>query len=621
MPGIVGIIDNEPNAEIEALLSKMISNVKHENWYTVDVFSDSTIGLGNICIPTTDQRFNKTIAEDDTFLVMIHGEIFSWGPVEQNIIAQNSIVSNADAILTLYRTKGLKFLEKANGSFIIVIWNKELNELVLANDRYGTLALYYCLNKKRLLFSPEQKALLLDKELTREIDFIPIASMLAFGSLIGDRTFLKNISVLSPGSIIRYKDGQVKISKYWNFSFSEEYHQKSEDDYIDEFLHHLRKAVELRASGPAKLGMGLSGGLDSRTVSGLLPKEKCSSVHTFTFGSNASGDVEVAKLLSAQLDTIHHTIKFRQEDFSETIQTLSNDMDFYPSITAYHSYASGIIKHQYADVELSGACGDSVTGQLNRLSGLFHASDLRLDQAQKASWEERLYHRMQQGGIHSNDSSFYGQMVLDLIKDGLRQEYHAVFAQNHSSYFQNIIQEMKFLEIDRRAVFPTCQQYGLQVRVRYPFLDYNFVDFMLSTPPALRNSQYLYKKVIRTRLPHVANIPHQLSGNPINENEKWSEIATISKFMFYKAARKITGRSFGPPITHDYFSNWIGNESKQVIENILLGPDSKSKNFFNVNWIKSELIKHSEGKSSYPWHILRLLTLEFFFRSLENQVY
>lgn len=84
----------------------------------------------------------------------------------------------------------------------------------------------------------------------------------------------KNIFQLPPGHIlIGTGDGSVNISKYYDVNYAtrleEANDERSEQEIIENVRKHLIEAVQLRMRADVKVGVYLSGGLDSSTILGI----------------------------------------------------------------------------------------------------------------------------------------------------------------------------------------------------------------------------------------------------------------------------------------------------------------------------------------------------------------
>ena len=77
------------------------------------------------------------------------------------------------------------------------------------------LNLYYTIQDDVFYFASETKALLpFIKDL--KIDEEALTEYLTFQYNIGEKTLFQGINQLLPGHLIKLKDGEIRISKYWD---------------------------------------------------------------------------------------------------------------------------------------------------------------------------------------------------------------------------------------------------------------------------------------------------------------------------------------------------------------------------------------------------------------------
>ena len=94
------------------------------------------------------------------------------------------------------------------------------------------------------------------------------------GQLRSLQTVYKNINQLPPGyMLIATENGTVNIVKYYEISYitrqEEQNDKRTEQEMIDGVREHLLTAIRLRMRADVKVGVYLSGGLDSSTLLGM----------------------------------------------------------------------------------------------------------------------------------------------------------------------------------------------------------------------------------------------------------------------------------------------------------------------------------------------------------------
>ena len=300
MPGIVGITPSNLDNE---LLEHMISSIKHEEWYGLDKYYDSLFGIARVHLGTFNPEPQPIFNEDKSLCIFMDGKIYDYDEELLKLKDKGhkfNIVNDPEFCLHSYEEFGEDFVKKLNGSFVIAICDLKEEKLLLVNDRYGLRPHYYAVNNDKLLFAPEVKAILQDKDFKKELNDETVADFFAFGEILGNKTFFKGIEVLPPASILTYVKGEISIKQYWDFNYEPDY-SKTEEEFVDELVKTFKKAVAIRMKDNYRYGVSLSGGLDSRAVVAAIEKNKIKEVLTFTFGPLDCDEVKIAKKVSKKV--------------------------------------------------------------------------------------------------------------------------------------------------------------------------------------------------------------------------------------------------------------------------------------------------------------------------------
>lgn len=186
--------------------------------------------------------------------------------------SQRGEVPNSILILQAYSKWGFSTPEHLLGDFAFVLWDEERKLLFAARDHFGIKPFYYSLEKEKLLFASEIKAVLCSSRLGQEVDELSIGEFIAGVNTSVSRTFYANIHKLPPGHYLVMSGSELAIKSYWKLERTTELTLRSDADYAEAVVEHLAVAVRSRLQGNWPVGAMLSGGLDSSAIVCLANK-------------------------------------------------------------------------------------------------------------------------------------------------------------------------------------------------------------------------------------------------------------------------------------------------------------------------------------------------------------
>jgi len=289
--GIVGklnLTQQEP-VSVESLAA-MLGMIRHRGPDQFGVYVDDTIGLGSARLSIIDLASGQQPIhnEDETIWLVFNGEIFNYLELRASLEARGHrfyTQTDTEVIVHLYEDRGPEFVQALNGQFAIALWDRSRRELLLVRDRLGIRPIYYVLAGGRLLFGSEVKALLADPSVSTEIDREALAQIFTLWATVSPRSIFCGIKTIPPGHMLRVRDGQIAVERYWSLDFS-----ASEESFasLDEAASALREllidATRLRLRADVPVGAYLSGGLDSSTTAMLIRRYTGRRLRTFGVG-------------------------------------------------------------------------------------------------------------------------------------------------------------------------------------------------------------------------------------------------------------------------------------------------------------------------------------------------
>ena len=222
-------------------------------------------------LATQDKRLvanQPCFSSDKSTILIMNGEIYNHRELKKILLKNNyKFLSNNDAEVAVnaYHFWGKNFLKKLDGQFAIFVLNTISNEGLIARDRHGIAPLYYCLNKNRLFFSSSPESIYRQLKLKIKISKKGFADFMVSSCLTENNTFFDQIKYLSPGNFIGFKINKFlrKPKSYLDNNEKKIATSDNASKSVKKIESILYKSVESRLSGDKKVGIFLSGGIDS----------------------------------------------------------------------------------------------------------------------------------------------------------------------------------------------------------------------------------------------------------------------------------------------------------------------------------------------------------------------
>ena len=185
---------------------------------------------------------------------------------------------------------------------------------LLFSDRYGRDRMFLHCRDRRVFFSSEAKAILAAVPETRAFDVKGLAELLACGCTLGTQSLFRGIEVLEGGVVLTFDSSGATRRKYFVPADLERLEPVSEGEFLEGFPASLRSVVNVFARATPRVGVSLTGGLDSRMIMASLDAP-AGSVPCYTFGSmyGVTGDVAVGKAVAAHCKQPHQVVELGQD--------------------------------------------------------------------------------------------------------------------------------------------------------------------------------------------------------------------------------------------------------------------------------------------------------------------
>ena len=221
--------------------------------------------------------FNK----EKTIAVIYNGEIYNYIELKEELKKLGHIfITNSDTevLVEAYSEWGEKCLEKFNGMWAFVIYDKRKNILFGARDRFGVKPFYYFNNTDYFIFASEIKALTKLPFIELKINDKAVFDYLTSGLIESEEEgFLKGIYELKPSHSFMFNlsNSEFNKRKYYSLEYAdrwENFDNAKSEDYIKDVQQKIFNAINLRLRSDVLVGSCLSGGLDSSSIVSVINK-------------------------------------------------------------------------------------------------------------------------------------------------------------------------------------------------------------------------------------------------------------------------------------------------------------------------------------------------------------
>lgn len=228
----------------------------------------STIDLSSLAHqPMIDQKENVCIVFD--------GAIYNYREIREELKNKGysfKSQSDTEVIIYSYIEWGKSFVQKLNGNWSFLIYDKNKNILFGSRDRFGVKPLYFINNHNFIAFASEIKALLAIKNYSCEINSEMVYRYLLWGQeTFKNSTFFKEVYEIPPACTFTYSfiEDSFNIEKYYSIetvSEWESFNYKKSLSIIEKSGFFTKKSIERRLVSDVPIGSCLSGGIDSSSI-------------------------------------------------------------------------------------------------------------------------------------------------------------------------------------------------------------------------------------------------------------------------------------------------------------------------------------------------------------------
>lgn len=356
MCGIVGIFQiKQQTEELRAKALKMSQKLRHRgpDWSGIYVGGTTILTHERLSIVDPQSGGQPLYSPSRKQVLAVNGEIYNHQNIRSRYVGNYEFQTGSDCevILSLYRDKGIHFLEELNGIFAFALYDEERDEFLIARDAIGVVPLYIGKDRDGLLYvASELKAL---------------------------EGFCDEYEPFLPGHYYWSREGEMR--RWYNRDWMKYEAVKNNESSMTRLHDALEAAVSRQLMSDVPYGVLLSGGLDSSVISAIAKKHAGLRVetdnqsdawwpqlHSFAVGLKGSPDLIKAREVAEHIGTVHHEIHYTIQEGLDAIRDVIYYIETYDVTTVRAStpmyLLARVIKSMGIKMVLSGEGADEVFG-------------------------------------------------------------------------------------------------------------------------------------------------------------------------------------------------------------------------------------------------------------------
>ncbi len=514
MAGIAGFLNYFPTNSVTSDILRQFEAVQQvqEVHYQKEQYQSPHCVLLNLSTGLLRQPRTYAVHGATQTVLMLEGEVYNLDGL--GVEGMGNERCAVDVLLDCFLKYGDNFITRLNGEFNIVAYEQNAERLLLFSDHAASRPMYYRQSGNGLYFASEKKAILAAAKEPLSLDEIGLLQIVAHRHNLEDRTFIREIKRLTPGSCLLFDRQGLSVSRYHLFSTE---HIASTDVHglAAQWEEQLCRATTTRLNGRERVLISLSGGLDSRAIACAIPRD-FRPIVSRTRGYENSWEAILAGSIAERLGFDH----FREEPTTVPYSTLVPKIVWRTEGETHFTNGISLANHRQikegGDFIVGGWYGDVSSGS--------HIYPYMLQPRSREDFLARAY-RWNMASMASQLPSVFTQPFLNAFLPRLEDAFYESFSYLSGSN----IQIHEIWDIYQRQARMTTSSMPVDSylfeKIR-PFVDKEYLEFTFTIPTRLRLGQSLYQKLIYSLGPEIRDVPNSnsllmlkgtLGGNLQNE--------------------------------------------------------------------------------------------------------
>lgn len=506
-----------------------------EDWYEAEQFDTGEFDTGIVTHGGRDPEGFTTWTDGDRvgllYGVLPNREELGW-----------SIAETFERILD----EPAETLHALDGPFFLAVVDGDADRAIVATDKMGSRAGYYTTDGQ-FAFGTELKSLvplLSEPKLNQQA----ASDILLLNWVWGEKTLVEGVNSVQPGHYVEFDDGDVSTEAYWRFDYDSQKSQR----FVDDLARKYRNSIEdMAGTIDGNLGVWLSGGLDSRSIAGVL-KDSVDQFETYTYVRPLAhpkrigqDDLDLAPVVAEHLDVPNEEVSLSPDRFAEVLPQCVDLVDGMLAWTSLTNLAAVFeLPSENLDVMLEGSGQSELLGE-----GMWR---YHLDASNYDDPTEPLVQR-------------HGRMPVEQVRELLggavepMQTLTDEVASSPEFGFENVVRDTNNRSLLSNAQFLSNKLTQSQTGTRHPFasgellehIGKQHADYRMNTLPFTKGKipvgySPIKIELIRALGGGLEDIPYDHT----NLAPKYPFTAHTAGFV----TQQVVNRTLGSPVTANWYT-------------------------------------------------------------------
>ena len=414
-------------------------------------------------------------------------------------------MSDAELVLRAFLARGIDVFATLLGDFAFALWDAPGARLICARDVLGLRPLFYTATDRGLIVASELQAVLGGRRGTPNIAMV--ADALTGVATSRDETLFQGVFRVPPGHLLIADHAGSRLTRFIRLDAPSPLVYHDERDYLAHFRDVFQRAVRDRVRARGRIGVMLSGGLDSSTVYAAARAEADVDAYTVGYDDPAFDETPIARATVALNGGCHHRAALSAASY-DYIAEIDHFRDLPTNPSGGNSGAlRGDAARHGVNVLLSGVGGDELfLGHSGRWTDWLCSGEWRLLWRDLKAWRyssgevpwSRLAHETiaplvpaplgRIASLVKHDTAF-SWVSRSLLRDA--DVFDRMRRRPDESGPTHAVTGMIRSLVDASATSAWEEQERLAARFhqddRMPYLDRRVIDFALALPETLRS--------------------------------------------------------------------------------------------------------------------------------------